>query len=385
MPKIQKVLIVGGGVGGLTLGAALGAHGIECEILEIKKQHSVLGVGIIQPGNVLRALKGMGLLQACLDAGFPTLERRYHDTDGRVLVSQPAAKIAGDDAPAISSLPRSALHRILLEAAIRAGATVSMGTTLTSFSDVGIGVEASLSDGRQMKFDLLVAADGIRSLLRNQLFPNAPETRYSGYGCWRVTLPRPPDMNYSGIYQGANGTKAGLIALTQETMYLYLVTTEPGNPWMAPEQQYVLLRERLRGYGGIIGDIREGLNAKSDVYYAALEEVVQPAPWYRGNALLIGDAAHASLPHMAQGAAMAIEDALVLAELAALDLSMPERLARFMTRRYERCMYVQNTSHAMADSELDYTPEKVLQHQAYLTENFPAMWKKNELRMAEAI
>lgn len=144
------------------------------------------------------------------------------------------------------------------------------------------------------------------------------------------------------------------------------------------------LTARLRGYGGIIGAIREGLNPHSQVYYAALEDVVQPAPWYRGNAVLIGDAGHASLPHMAQGAAMAVEDALVLAELAAQDLDMPERLERFMKRRFDRCMYVQNTSHAMADSELDYTPEKVLQHQAFLTENFPAMWKKNEVRLAEA-
>jgi 2-polyprenyl-6-methoxyphenol hydroxylase-like FAD-dependent oxidoreductase len=385
MPKIQKVLIVGGGVGGLTLGTALGARGIACEVLEIKNQHSVLGVGIIQPGNVLRALKGMGLLQACLDAGFPTVERRYHDNDGRLLVSLPTARMAGDDSPGVSSLPRPALHRILLDAATRAGAKVCMGTTLKSFIDGGNGIEAALSDGRQVSADLLVAADGIRSSLRGMLFPDAPQTRYSGYGCWRVTLPRPADMNYSGVYQGSNGTKAGLVALTRETMYLYLVTTEPGNPWMAPDQQHALLRKRLQGYGGIIGEIRESLHAGSDVYYAALEEVVQPPPWYRGNAILIGDAAHASLPHMAQGAAMAIEDALVLAELAALDLPMPERLERYMSRRYDRCMYVQNTSHAMADSELDYTPEKVLQHQAYLTENFPAMWRKNDSRMAEAI
>ena len=385
MAAIKKVLVVGGGVGGMTLGIALGQRGIACEILEIKKQHSVLGVGIIQPGNVLRALRTLGVLEECLAAGHQANERRFHDNDGNLLVASLAGRIAGPDVPAISSLPRVALHRILLDAAQRAGAKVSMGTTLSGFTDTANGVEARLSDGREMHCDLLVAADGIRSPLRQQLFPDAPDTRYSGYGCWRVTLPRPEDINFSGIYQGANGTKAGLIPLTQKTMYLYLVTTEPGNPWMDPAQQHRLLRERLSGYRGIIGEIRDGLNPQSEVYYAALEEVVQPAPWYRGNALLIGDAAHASLPHMAQGAAMAIEDALVLAELAAQDLPGTERLSRFMARRFERCMYVQNTSHAMADSELDYTPEKVLQHQAFLSAQFPAIWEKNEKRLAEAI
>ena len=385
MARITKVLIVGGGIGGLTLGAALAQRGIECEMLEKTQRHSVPGVGIIQPGNVLRALQNIGATEQCLAAGFPVNERRYHDNEGRLLVAAPATRIADEDTPAISSLPRAALQRILLDAATGAGARMSMGTTLGSFTDTGGGIEAVLSDGRQMRCDLLVAAEGIRSPLRGVLFPDAPDTRYSGYGCWRLTLPRPAQITYSGIYQGANGTKAGLIPLTSETMYLYLVTTEPGNPWMAPEEQHRLLRERLRGYGGIIGAIREGLNPHSQVYYAALEEVVQPAPWYRGNAVLIGDAAHASLPHMAQGAAMAMEDALVLAELAAQDLDMPERLERFIKRRFDRCMYVQNTSHAMADSELDYTPEKVLQHQAFLTENFPALWKKNEERLAEAI
>ena len=122
MAGIGKVLIAGGGIGGLTLGIALGQRGIECEILEMKKQHSVLGVGIIQPGNVLRALRTLGVLDRCLAAGFPANERRYHDNEGRLLVASPAGRIAGPETPAISSLPRVALHRSLLDAASRAGA-----------------------------------------------------------------------------------------------------------------------------------------------------------------------------------------------------------------------------------------------------------------------
>ena len=143
--------------------------------------------------------------------------------------------------------------------------------------------------------------------------------------------------------------------------------------------------EALSGYGGIIGEVRDGLDDKSDIVYTALEEVALPPPWHRGRVQLIGDAAHASLPHMAQGAAMACEDAVVLAELCALDLPMEERLARFMSRRYERCQYVQKVSHAMADSQQDYTPETVAKVQAFLTREFPAMWEKNHARLAEPI
>ena len=359
--QVKQVLVVGGGVGGLTLGAALAQRGIGCDVLEAKDEHSPLGVGIIQPGNALRALEAIGVAHACAEAGHPMHHRRYLDPKGVELVARPIGPIASAGLPPMSALPRPALHRILHEAAVKAGAHVRMGMTWHEFNQDADGVNVTLSNGEEKRYDLVVAADGIRSPLRARLFPDAPPTLYSGYGCWRVTLPRPAEITFSGIYQGNNGTKAGLIPLTQKTMYLYLVTTEPGNPWMAPEEQHRLLRERLQGYGGLIGEIREGLGPHSEIYYAALEEVVQPAPWYRGNALLIGDAAHASLPHMAQGAAMAIEDALVLAELAALDLPMPERLARYMSRRLERCLYVQNTSHAMADSELNYTPAKVQQ------------------------
>jgi 2-polyprenyl-6-methoxyphenol hydroxylase-like FAD-dependent oxidoreductase len=385
MPALRNVLVAGGGIGGLALGAALASRGIATDVVEAKPAHSALGVGIIQPGNALRAMRALGVLEECLAAGFPVWERRYHDTGGRLLVAAPALCMAGPDAPAYSALPRPALHRILSGAAQRAGVHLRMATTVSFLQQTLNTVEVSFSDGREAAYDLVVGADGIRSSLRRQLFGAGYEPRAAGYGCWRLTLPRPDDVDFSGIYQGGNGTKAGLMPLTRESMYLYLVTPEPGNPWMAVEALPELLRERLQGYGGLIGDIREGLDDGSDIVYAALEDVLLPAPWHRDRVLLIGDAAHASLPHMAQGAAMAVEDALVLAELATADMSMEERLATFMRRRYDRCQYVQQTSHAMADSELDYTPAKVREHQEFLRINFPQMWHRNELKLAEPI
>ena len=119
--------------------------------------------------------------------------------------------------------------------------------------------------------------------------------------------------------------------------------------------------------------------------YTPLEEVALEAPWFRTRTLLIGDAAHASLPHMAQGAAMAVEDAVVLAELAAADLPMEERLAQFMARRYERCRYVQQTSRRTADDQQGSDPAQVEAHQKYMRENFPRLWTDSERRLAERI
>jgi 2-polyprenyl-6-methoxyphenol hydroxylase-like FAD-dependent oxidoreductase len=230
----------------------------------------------------------------------------------------------------------------------------------------------------------VVGADGIRSTLRHTLFGDI-EPRYSGYGCWRVTLPRPDEFRYLDTYQGWNGSKAGLVPLTRETMYMFLVTTEPYNERKPRERLHEILGAALEGYEGVIGAIRDGLTPDSDIVYAALEEVILPLPWHRGRQVLIGDAAHASLPHMAQGAAMAIEDAVVLAELAATEMAMEERLARFTARRHPRCKYVQDTSHAMADSQQDYTPDTVLKQQQFLAREFPRMWVRNEAVLAAPI
>src|SRR6202011_4843982 len=122
-----------------------------------------------------------------------------------------------------------------------------------------------------------------------------------------------------------------------DEMYLLLVTNEPGNPWMPPESLDRLLRERLQSFTApVVTAIRDQINDPSKVIYGPIEEVILPPPWHRGRVLLIGDAAHASGPHVSQGATMAIEDAVVLAELVAHGESVEKTLAKFMERRYER-------------------------------------------------
>ena len=178
------------------------------------------------------------------------------------------------------------------------------------------GVTVTFSNGRSASYDLVVGADGIRSRMRQLLFGDAFEPTYTGHGVWRFTTSRPEALNYQAMYLGV-GVKAGLIPLTPDTMYLLLVTNEPGNPWMASDRLHALLADRLASFGGMVAAARERLSDPKDVVYVPIEEVTVPPPWHVGRVVLIGDAAHASSPHIAQGAAMAVEDAVVLAELAA--------------------------------------------------------------------
>jgi 2-polyprenyl-6-methoxyphenol hydroxylase-like FAD-dependent oxidoreductase len=344
MSRVRRVLIAGGGIGGLTLAAALGQNGMQAQVVEIRPEHKVYGVGILQPGNALRALRAIGVLEACLAAGFQTDEYRICDGDGDLIARMRLLRIADPELPAMNALPRPALHRILRDAAVAAGAVIRLGTSISNVVQFEDHVEARLSDGSREYCDLLVGADGIRSDLRRLLFGDGLAPHFTGHGVWRFTTRRPPELDYQCMYLGV-GVKAGLMPMTNESMYLLLVTNEPDNPWMPPDQLHALLSERLSSFEGtLMPAVRASLRDPADVVYVPIEEVILPPPWYQGRAVLIGDAAHASSPHIAQGASMAIEDAVVLAELLAEDHPIDVVLERFMARRYQRCKFVQDTS-----------------------------------------
>ena len=256
--SIGRVLIVGGGIGGLTLAAALAQKGVSVEVAEIKPAPEVYGVGIIQPGNCLRALRTIGVFDECLAAGFQTDEYRYLNARGEVLAKLRLMRIADPDRPAINMLPRRSLHRILTGAAQRAGARITPGVTIEDFQQDAENVFVRLSDGRAVTVDLVVGADGIRSRVRELVFGKT-EPQFTGHGVWRYTTSRPPELDYQCTFFGV-AAKAGLVPLTADTMYLLLVTNEPGNPWMAPDRLHLLMKERLQQFGGMVGAVREEID-----------------------------------------------------------------------------------------------------------------------------
>lgn len=370
MSDIRKVLIVGAGIGGLGAGAALANRGVEVEIVEIKPEPNVYGVGINQPANSLRALQALGVLDAVCDVGFEFDRWTFHDAHGNLVVDVPS-KLGGDGIPSNCGLTRRKLHDILIGAAERAGVRVTYGTTLTEFDDHNGAVEAQLSDGREEEFDLVVAFDGINSPLRKRLFGPDHEPVYSGYGVWRVSVPRPEHITYGALFQ-APGAKAGHIPLSQELMYLFLVHPEPHHARFDRSQYVEMLRKRLAPFEGVVGDIRENLKADDDVVYSPLSEVMLPAPWSKGRVLLCGDAAHACTPHITQGAAMALEDAVVLPqELLDSDAPFADRLQAFGERRYPRAKFVQDVSRGILNAEMQINADNIEIAFAHMKEELP--------------
>jgi 2-polyprenyl-6-methoxyphenol hydroxylase-like FAD-dependent oxidoreductase len=357
LEKTRKILIVGGGIGGLSLAIGLGRVGIRADLVEIKPAWAVYGVGIIQPGNAIRAYNALGIADTCMRRGFVYRRQLYFDAEGKQLGERMMPKIDGLEFVGCCGIPRPVLQEILVNEATRKGATLRLGVTVESLNDTGRSVEVVFSDGAHATYDLVVGADGTYSKMRSMVFGDGHKPRFSGQGCWRFTTEKPLEMDCSATFYGPN--KVGLIPLTQQTMYMFITTSEPGNPWMPRDRLDELMRERLRGHRGLVRELRERIKRPADVVYKPLETILLPPPWYRGRILLMGDAAHTTTPHHAQGAAMAVEDAVVLSELLTKDGKLEHLLDQFIDRRWTRCKLVVEASIQVGEWELNPTPTSI--------------------------
>lgn len=338
------VLVVGGGIGGLALSIALRRAGQAVELVELNPAWNVYGVGIILQANALLALQQLGLAEACIQASYPYAMSLHHEEDGRPRTARHKPSLADEGLPASCGILRPALHQLLRDAALAAGVTVRLGITVTTVVDEPDGAQVQFSDGSHGTYPLVVGADGLRSQLRALRFPEAQAPRFTGQGCWRFTLPRFEQLRSAMMYHGRQARLAGLVPVSQDQMYLLLLSAEPGNPRLADADLPDQLRERLQHFGGLIPEAALQIPGPQDIVYRPLETQLVAAPWHRGRVVLVGDAAHATTPHMAQGASMALEDAIVLADCLAAPAPLAHALQRYSARRFDRCRRVVEAS-----------------------------------------
>jgi 2-polyprenyl-6-methoxyphenol hydroxylase-like FAD-dependent oxidoreductase len=356
-PAAHKVLIVGGGIGGLSAAVAMRGASLEVDIVEINPDWSVYGVGIIQPGNAIRALDALGLGEKVVAAGFPMEGSRFHDAAGNTLADLTFDRVAGERYPPHNGITRTRLHQILTEAVKEVGADVRLGVTVASLDQGDDGVEVDFSDGGSGRYDLVVGADGINSLVRELAFDPGLRPEPTGQVVWRYNVRRPPEVDGLWMFAGTDG-KAGAVPLAPDLMYVLLVEEPPDGQTKVPNERLAaVMRERLAEFGGVIADAREEIVDNDGVVLRPVQSIFVPAPWHRGAVVLIGDAAHATSPHVGQGAAMAIEDAVVLAEEVASGDDLEPALDAFEARRYDRCRTVHEISMQIGTWELERNHE----------------------------
>ncbi len=346
----MKVLVLGAGIGGLGASVALRQRGFDVDLVEIKPAMSVYGVGINQPANSLRALDSLGVLDEIRAVGCEFDHTDFYAADGELIVHVPCI-LGGGGIPANTALSRLNLHRILIGAAERHDVKISYGTTIEQFTDTGRAVDVRFTDGRQESYDLVAAFDGIKSATRRAAFGATRDAVYSGFGVFRVTLPRPGCVDGVRVYQ-ALGVKAGYIPLSKETMYMFVVTPDPAGVSHRPEDFTAIVRARMAPFGALPGEVRDSLRPTDDIVYSPISDVLLPLPWFSGRIGILGDAAHACAPHLTQGAGMALEDGIVLADVLDSGGPLEDRLRAFEQRRFPRARLVQDVSRGILQAEM---------------------------------
>lgn len=343
MSAARSALVVGGGVAGMTAALMLGRAGVQVSLIDLATEWKMVGAGLTLSAPTLRAMRMAGILDDVIQKGHTHAGIRVCDVAGRPQRMVTSPPLCDADVPGAGGILRPTLHAIMAAKLERAGVPVRLGLTVTALEESDDCIRATLSDGSVESVDLVVGADGLFSGVRKLLFPQAPVPAFTGQACWRLVIPRPPTIDMRHFFLGGP-VKVGLTPVSNEAMYLFLLEHVPDNPWRPEDTQYAVLADRLAGFGGILADIRADLNPQAQIVYRPLEGHLLRQDWWRGRAVLIGDAAHATTPQLASGAGMALEDGIVLAEEVARAASLPEAFAAFMRRRYERCRLVVENS-----------------------------------------
>jgi 2-polyprenyl-6-methoxyphenol hydroxylase-like FAD-dependent oxidoreductase len=333
MAAVKRVLIVGAGIGGVTLAIALRERGINADVVEIEAR--VVGVGITLTGTTLRALDMLGLAAGCVERGFGFDYFKVGDDAGNIQATNPLPP-SRPGFPAAIGMQRPVFADFMAKTATDNGASIREGLTVESMKQDADGVDVRLTDGTAARYDLVVGADGVFSGIRKQIFGDAHEPTYVGQGVYRFMTDRHPSIDQIVVFVGPK-LKAGFIPLSEDSMYLFTTMSYPPHTRIDESKTHVILKEALKDFTApIVVEVRERMRSPERVVWRPFENTLLPSPWYKGRVVLIGDAAHTMTPHLTAGGGMAIEDAVILAEALAQDLTASAALDNFMKRRFER-------------------------------------------------
>ncbi len=351
MTAVRNTLIIGGGFSGMSAAIQLRKAGIDVDLVEIDPGWRSYGAGITLNGATLRALGEVGILDAVMQQGACSDGVEIYTAQGQKIADLPTPRLAGPDVPGDGGIMRPILAQIMSAATRASGAQVRLGCQAVSLSQSDTAVSVVLSDGTRKNYELVVAADGARSATRQLIFPDAPTPKYTGQGVWRAVIPRPASVLCPSFYMG-DRLKAGVNPVSATEMYLFVTEDRPDNKKVEDADLLPNLRALLTQFTSpVMAHVRASLDENSRIVYRPLEAMLLPEPWYLGRVLVIGDAAHASTPHLAAGAGMGIEDAVVLAQEVAKQAALSEALSNFQRRRMPRCRMVVENSVRLGEIE----------------------------------
>jgi FAD-dependent urate hydroxylase len=351
----RGVLIVGGGIAGLALAPALARTGVAVEVIECEPMWRTAGTGMYLPGNAARALRALGLEAQVASRAVEIARQRFCDHHGRLLCEVDVAELWAAVGPCLA-VHRADLHTLLREAA--GDVPIRMGRAVERLAQRDGTVSVSFSDGTSGTYDLVVGADGIGSAVRRLTFAPTAVPRPVGQVGWRFLAPRPPEVTTWSVMLGRR-TAFLTIPLADNRVYCYcdvVSRRDHDTPERGPAERLHELFAEFAEFAEPAATLLDAVDAAAEIHVATIEDVALDR-WAHERVVLIGDAAHATSPNMAQGAAMALEDALVLTDCLQRIPAIPDAIAAFEARRRPRTEWVR--AQTRRRDQTRYLPPKI--------------------------
>ncbi|MFI2128693.1 FAD-dependent monooxygenase [Lysinibacillus fusiformis] len=333
---MKKVIILGGGIAGLSTAIALQRIGMNVQVFEKAAQLKPAGAGIILAPNVIRIFEEWGITQQLKKHGQFINHFVISSDKGKVL-----AKLNENQSPEQTiAIHRADLHNILLQEL--KSVPIYFEKKAVEFNQHPHGVAVLMNDGEVVKGDMLIAADGIHSIIRKQLLPSIP-LRYAGYTCWRGVTLIENKMNLAPELQeiwGSNG-RVGYLPISKTKAYWYMLVNNRQDDCLLSNYTLLDLIERLKNYPQEVTDLLK-FTENQHVLKHDIFDISTIDQYVFDNIALVGDAAHAMTPNLGQGACQGIEDAYVLGM--ALSNNLDNGLLEYQKKRLYRANKISNIS-----------------------------------------
>ena len=352
---VQNVLVVGGGITGTVAAVELARRGVKVTLVERAPQWFGVGHGITLQGNALRVFKMIGAYDRMAEKGQGFNELEMYTADGHKIARMPAPKMGGPELPSTMGALRSDIQDVLVDMIHELGVEVKLGTELKSFTNEANSVTAHLSDGTDPSFDLIIAADGIKSTAR-KMVGITHDKKSSGLGIWRVVTKRKPEMDCSAVAFGGPQYKAGYTPISEDLCYAFVLTKpqRPDNGLSDADE----MRRLLEGYHGHFDFIRDNIKDDDYMNFQEIEWLwAVDESWHQGRVIVTGDAVHACPPLIAQGGAQCAEDAYLLVDYVTRDGDLDTLLTEYEERRKSRTDLVVKNTLRLVDLEIAGGPE----------------------------
>ncbi|NML39527.1 NAD(P)-binding protein [Chitinophaga sp. G-6-1-13] len=344
----MKAIIIGGGIGGLTTAIALQQRGWQYEVYEAAPEYKAVGAGILLGANAMKVYQQLGIADALTSQGGHLEQLYIKDYKGKIL--QQIDNNLLQQQYGSRSVP---IHRATLQAALLGylDEPVRTGKKCIAVTETQGGIIARFDDGSEAKGDILIAADGIRSAVREH-YIGSQGYRYSGQTCWRTTvtmdLPAAERIVTSEVWGGrGNGVRASFMHVGGDQVYFWFTRRFPEGTPLTNEEALALIQRELASFSGHMKEVVARIDA-SKLIRSDLYDLAPTKNWHKGRVVLLGDAAHATTPNLGQGASQAIEDAYALADSLSRHSAPEAAFQHYASRRMARAHKIVRISWQLA-------------------------------------